>query len=97
MQNLLDPEMYGYTRDNDSCLRPKMMIQGPATPELLNTLVCDCKDISCNANCTCLLNNQSCIAACLCEAELPVKGLDACTIFFTQAAMNCGDSDSDDN
>ena len=74
-----------------------MMNQGPAAPELLNDLVCDCKDISCNANCTCLLKNKLCTAACLCEAQLPVEGLDTCTNPLTQAAMNCFDSDSDDS
>ena len=97
VQNLPNPEMYGYIRDDDNCLHPRMMNQGPAAPELLNNLVCDCKDISCNASCTCLVNNQSCTAACLCEAQLPVEGLDACTNPFTQAAMNCVDSDSNGN
>ena len=97
VQNLPDPEMHGYIRDDDNCLRPKMMNQGPAAPELSNNLVCDCKDISCSANCTCLPNNQSCIAACLCEAHLPVEGLDAYTNLFTQVAMNCVESISDDN
>ena len=64
VQNLPDPEMYGYTRDDDNCLCPKMMNQGPAAPELINDLVCGCKDISCNANCTCLVNNQLCTVAC---------------------------------
>ena len=93
--DLPDPTQYGYYHNEANTLCSKMMDQAP---ELLNDLVCDCTLSSCNANCTCLLHDQPCTAACSCEAQLPAEGDDeCCTNPITLAASTViMDSDSDD-
>ena len=88
VQDLPDPGMYGYFRDADNRLCPRMMNQEPAAPELLNVLLCNCRDNLCNENCTCLASNQSCTVACSCEAQLPIEDIDeVCTNPLTLAVL----------
>ena len=95
-QVLPDPIYFGYFKDLDGSLRPVMMTQSPAAPELLNDLVCQCTNNSCNSNCTCLNNNQPCTSACSCEAKLPGDESDhLCTNSLTLSALYEDDSDSD--
>lgn len=73
---------FGY-ESVDAELKPKMMSQPVAAPELLKDLVCDCKPNECHrVSCTCLSNEQPCTADCRCEAELPYSDInenDICT------------------
>ena len=52
-------------------LRPQMMSQSPAAPELLNDLVCECLNGLCDEACSCFRNEQQCTAACVCKAAVP--------------------------
>ena len=93
-----DPVLYGYYRDVSNLLCPVMMPQSPAAPELLNDLICQCKENSCSTNCTCLKNNQPCTSACICEAHLPGNKSDSgniCTNSLTLPTLVSEDRDSD--
>lgn len=76
MLEVLNPTEFGYEKTTDgTALRPKMMSQPPATPELLNDLVCNCPPESCDTGgCKCLENGQPCTAACNCEALCSYDG-----------------------
>jgi len=102
MMEVLNPTEFGYEKTTDgTALRPKMMSQPPAAPELLNDLVCNCPPGSCDTEgCKCLENGQPCTAACNCEAMCPEdESVDevACENPFTQAMNFESDSDFDDD
>ena len=87
--DLPDPTQYGYYRSEANTLCSKMMDQAPPAPELINDPVCDCILSSCNANCTCLLHDQPCTAACSCEAQLHAEvDNKCCSNPITLAASN---------
>lgn len=67
-----NPELYGYERDAANRLQPQVMSQGITAPELQNDVTCSCSDGACSLKlCKCFVNNQSCTAACSCQAYLP--------------------------
>ncbi|KAG0719669.1 hypothetical protein GWK47_050025 [Chionoecetes opilio] len=101
MLEVKDVTKFGWERNVDTKqLQPIMMTQPCAPPELLNDILCCCED--CNEDCSCLVNNQSCTADCVCRAALPgVVNMDEddfmCANPLTLSAFcemsNCCDSD----
>ena len=91
------PTLYGYEKDEDGLLTPKIMTQEPAAPELLNNILCDCTSDACLSNCSCFLHNQSCSTACPCKAALPDLGLETIckNSFTTDAYSTRDDTDSE--
>ena len=61
------PTDFGYQKDQDGLLVPKMTSQELAAPELLNDIVCDCSTDPCQSNCSCFCHSQPCTTACTCE------------------------------
>jgi hypothetical protein len=56
---------FGYEYDNDGTgIKPRLMSQPAAAPELLNDLVCECS--LCTETCVCFRNKQPCTIACCC-------------------------------
>ena len=91
-----DPLMFGYYRDESNLLCPVMMTQSVAAPELLNNLICQCKDKSCSSNCSCFSSNQPCTSACNCMAIEAVGVSDnICTNPLTLSLWVVDGSDSD--
>ena len=90
------PTEFGYYIKNETgLLKPEMMTQSPAAPELLNDILCNCES-ECNDTCTCALNRQACTKACSCEALLPtVDGIKYCSNIQTILAIETGINDSD--
>ena len=90
------PTDYGYFIEEETgMLKPVMMTQSPAAPELLNDLVCMCES-DCGETCTCVLNDQSCTRACACEAALAmVDSTKFCTNVQTILAVSLDYNDSD--
>ena len=67
-------------------LKPKMMNESPAAPELLNDMICMCRPNGCHVGCVCLNNEQSCMAACNCEGVLdPLDDNSMCSNYYTLA------------
>ena len=99
MQEVLDPTDFGYAQLADGLLYPKMMNQTPAAPKLLNELLCDCVDNSCDENCSCLDHEQPCTASCSCKGILFDDASDdmpPCSNPLTQNVYNtASDSDSE--
>ncbi len=76
---MADPVLFGYERVSETgALQPQLMCQSPAAPELLNNLVCDCANW-CAEDCSCHLNEQTCIVACTCEASMECLGENVCS------------------
>ena len=90
------PTEFGYYIENETgLLKPEMMTQSPAAPELLNDILCNCES-ECNDTCTCALNRQACTKACSCEALLPtLDGIKYCSNVQTILAIETGINDSD--
>ena len=90
------PTEFGYYIEKyTGILRPQMMTQSPAAPELLNDILCDCES-ECDDTCTCVLNGQACTKACTCEALLPtVDGTNVCSNVQTILAIETGRTESD--
>ena len=90
------PTDYGYFIEEETgMLKPVMMTQSPAAPELLNDLVCMCES-DCGETCTFVLNDQSCTIACACETALPmVDSTKFCTNVQTILAVSLDNNDSD--
>lgn len=61
------PTDFGYEVDSTGNLKPVMMTQSVAAPELLNDMVCHCEQ--CDMDCVCSLSAQPCTYACSCKAE----------------------------
>lgn len=79
MQLVPSPVGFGFDITSEG-LKPKLMNQQPAAPELLDDLVCFCEPNSCHIDCSCLQNNQPCTADCNCEGEMPYSDADViCT------------------
>ena len=57
---------FGYEIDEDG-IKPKMINQAAAAPELLNDLVCGCE--LCSETCICFANRQPCTVACCCTGN----------------------------
>ena len=75
---------YGYKADPVSkSVKPQMMNQRITPPELLNDLVCFCKDLS-QEDCVCLHNEQPCTIACSCNGCTDVE--KCCKNIFTLLA-----------
>ena len=70
MMYLPDPVQFGYEKDNGNKLQLSLMTQGVSASELLNDLACECPDSACSSV-ECVANEQSCTAACGCDAALP--------------------------
>lgn len=58
---------FGYY-DDGCIMRPVLMNQTCAAPELLNDIICDCAD-QCTSACVCNTNKQPCTSACVCMAD----------------------------
>jgi hypothetical protein len=86
-----DPTKYGFEMERGR-LRPKLMGQPPAAPELMNDLICLCHG-TCHIGCVCLEYEQPCTAACVCEGLLDGGDTD-CTNYFTLQAQD-GDINGD--
>lgn len=72
---------YGYITDNiTGNVKPRMMTQAAAAPELLSDVVCECKDM-CDALCPCTPLEQPCTVACGCEAA--TEGKTCCRNIYT--------------
>ena len=101
--NVLPPPTdYGYemfeNTDGTLCMRPQMMSQSPAAPELLNNLACNCENNLCDDKCTCFHNEQPCTLACECKAAVPWDSHDKnrlCTNIYIMSMKNTGDSESE--
>ena len=96
------PTDYGYETidDNDGTqiMRPLMMNQSPAAPELLNDLTCNCENSICDDSCTCFRNEQPCTLACKCKAAVPWDSQNEnrlCTNIYTLSMQSTSDSESD--
>ena len=79
-------------------MRPQMMSQSPAAPELLNDLACNCDNSVCDDNCTFFRNEQPCTLACKCKAAVPWDTQDENRLFtnvYTLAMQNAYDSESE--
>ena len=61
-------------------VKPQMVDQKLAPPELLNDLVCFCQDL-CTEDCVCVHNEQPSTAACSCNARIDVE--ECCKNIFT--------------
>ena len=93
VHDLPEPTDYGFEVDGDM-LRPKLMSQSLAAPELLNEIICICPRNSCHTGCVCLNNEQSCTAACDCEGALdPLEDDSTCTNYYTDIALQDIDED----
>ena len=65
-------------------LKPFLMTQDAAAPDLLNTLVLECVPGCCNEDRKCTVNLQPCTAACDFKAYIPRDETeDICTNSFT--------------
>ena len=67
-QMIPNPVEYGYYKDENNNVCPKLMTQEISAPELLNNLSCDCEDF-CTGDCLCVVNNQPCTSICGCGKE----------------------------
>ena len=94
-QQLPNCRDFGYEMGPNGNLQPVLMNQGISAPELLNDLICDCKDNECNETCICFFNNQTCTAACGCGASLPMDDVDTCCSnpFTLEVSIHAGSDD----
>ena len=81
MYDLPDQTQHGFEKIG-TILKPKMMSQSPAAPELMNELYCKCPSNRCYINCCCLENQQACTAACACSDDSNAT----CCNFYTLEA-----------
>ena len=75
-------------------MRPQMMSQSPAAPELLNDLACNCGNNLCDDKCTCFHNEQPCTLACEYKASVFWDSHDKnrlCTNIYTMSMENTCD------
>ena len=93
---------YGYQlfedTDGKQYMRPQMISQSPAAPELFNDLACNCDNSVCDDNYTCFRSEQPCTLACKCKAAVPWDTQDEnrlCTNIYTLAMQNAYDSESE--
>ena len=97
-QQLIMVINYFEDTDGKQYMRPQMMSQSPAAPELLNDLACNCDNSVCDDNCTFFRNEQPCTLACKCKAAVPWDTQDEnrlCTNVYTLAMQNAYDSESE--
>ena len=59
----LNEEHWGWVRKGNYLL-PKLMIKGPAPPDLLKLIKCNCKTGCSSGNCSCKKNNLKCTVMC---------------------------------
>jgi len=86
---------FGYECDGtEAGLRPKLMSQPAAAPELLNDLVCEC--LVCNEKCVCLANHQPCTVACCCSGNTQTDDI-MCTNIFTLTSEFSHEIESSDD
>ena len=92
-----EPTEYGYEKDAQNRVSPKMMSQEPCAPELLNDFLCECPPKECNASCICFKNAQPCTAACVCKAALagPEESSPCANSFTTEALVYNSESEEE--
>ena len=88
-------EEFGYKHcENNVGIRPKLMNQSFAAPELLNDLTCECN--TCTESCSCYINQQPYTNACSCTANTNNEDM-VCLNVYTLSLIFAGDSDSFDS
>ena len=90
IQDLPEPTEFGHESYGETngrlALRPLMMSQSSAPPELMNDLVYKCSNGLCDEACSCFGNEQPCTTACVCKAAMPYdeqSEKEICLIIFT--------------
>ena len=79
-------------------MRPQMMSQSPAAPELLNDLAAIVTTVCVMITTFFFRNEQPCTLACKCKAAVPWDTQDEnrlCTNIYTLAMQNTYDSESE--